>query len=167
MTSFWHRKSEPMWSKIASWTTLVGTPATFWVPSSFSLMHKNKHFQPHSGQRAVLMCPNALHCGFIAHTVLKSWNHSFSHCKTNNSWWACPRFGTENMALVASAAPLKRLHCRCYAKNAESSSSSSSSEYNVTVTHKLWITLCYGWRVGIVQPKCVTASAVTAAAVND
>ena len=100
------------------------------------------------------MCSNALHCDFIAHIVVKSWNHSFSKCKTNNSWWACPRFGTEAMAIVASAAPLKRLHCRCYAKDAESSSSSSSSEYNVTVTHNVWITLCDGWRVGIVQPRC-------------
>ena len=86
---------------------------------------------------------------------------------TDISWRSETPFGTQNMALVVPKAPLKRLHCRCYAKNAESSSSSSSSEYNVTVTHKLWITLCYGWRVGIVQPKCVTASAVTAAAVTD
>ena len=38
--------------------------------------------------------------------------------------------GTQNMALVASTAPLKRLHCRCYAKTAESASSSSSPECN-------------------------------------
>ena len=49
--------------------------STLWAPSSLSLMHKNKQFQPHSGQKAVLMCFNALHCDFIAHIVLKSWNH--------------------------------------------------------------------------------------------
>ena len=49
--------------------------STLWAPSSFSLMHKNKHFQAQRGQRAVLMCFNALHCDFIAHIVVKSWNH--------------------------------------------------------------------------------------------
>ena len=49
--------------------------STLWVPSSLSLMQQNKHFQQHSGQRAVLMCSNALHCDFIAHIVLKSRNH--------------------------------------------------------------------------------------------
>ena len=45
--------------------------STLWAPSSLRLMYKNKQFQPHSGQRAVLMCSNALHCDFIAHIVLK------------------------------------------------------------------------------------------------
>ena len=68
---------------------LTGHPkSTLWAPSSLSSMNKNKHFQPHSGQKHVLMCSNALHCEFIAHIVLKSWNHSFSDCKTNNSWWS-------------------------------------------------------------------------------
>ena len=30
-----------------------------------------------------------------------------------------------------------------------------------------WCTLCYGWRVGIVHTKCITASAVTATAAPD
>ena len=97
MTSFWHRNYEPMWSKIASWTTLVGASATLCAPSSFRLMPKNKQFQPHSGQRSVLMCSNALHCDFIAHIVLKLWNQSYSDGKTNNSWWSWLRFGTENL----------------------------------------------------------------------
>ena len=162
MTLFWHRKSKPMWSKIASWTTLVGTSATLLVPSSFKIIGKtyyssniaanelflcaqmpcitislhtwcsnhgiisfpiakltipgghesllatktevrsrtdwsggpllgtkihpvgsflvqnnwqNLLFQQHSGQQTVLMCSNALHNDFIAHMVLKSWNH--------------------------------------------------------------------------------------------
>ena len=49
---------------------------------------KNKHLPPHSDRRAVLMCSNALHCDFIAHIALKYWYHSFSFCKTNNSWWS-------------------------------------------------------------------------------
>ena len=36
---------------------------------------QNLLFQQHSGQQTVLMCSNALHNDFIAHMVLKSWNH--------------------------------------------------------------------------------------------
>ena len=72
MTSLWHRNSEPMWSKIASWTTHVGTSATLLAPSSLKIMYKNVLFQPHSGQTTVSMCSNALHCDFIAHMMLKS-----------------------------------------------------------------------------------------------
>ena len=61
---------------------------------------QNLLFQQHSGQKAVLMCSNALHNDFIAHMVLKSWNHSFSHSKTNNSWWSGVPFGTENGGTV-------------------------------------------------------------------
>ena len=49
--------------------------STLWASSSFKIVYENKQFQPHSGQRAVLMCSNALHCDFIAHMMLKSWNH--------------------------------------------------------------------------------------------
>ena len=36
---------------------------------------QNLLFQQHIGQRAVLMCSNALHNDLIAHMVLTSWNH--------------------------------------------------------------------------------------------
>ena len=36
---------------------------------------QNLLFQQHSGQKAVLMGSNALHSDFIAHMILKSWNH--------------------------------------------------------------------------------------------
>ena len=100
MTSFWHRNSEPMSSKIASWTTPVGTSATIWVPSSLSLLYKNKHFQPHGGQWAVRMCSKALQCDFIAHIVLKSWNHWCPSGKTTNSWWSWPRLAQKIWAHV-------------------------------------------------------------------
>ena len=35
--------------------------STTWAPSSFKIVYENKQFQPHSGQRAVLRCSNALH----------------------------------------------------------------------------------------------------------
>ena len=75
MTSFWHRKSKPMWSKTASWTTPVGTSATLLAPSSLKIMHKNVQFQAHSGQKAILMGYNALYNDLIAHAVLKPWRH--------------------------------------------------------------------------------------------
>ena len=35
--------------------------STTWAPFSFKIVHENKQIQPHSIQRAVLMCFNALH----------------------------------------------------------------------------------------------------------
>ena len=155
MTSFWHRKSEPMWSShmyTATYLTIcygwrVGIVHSIFIitataaPTSDltlnlvfiflkyiilpymkptpaanqSLKHTNPQFyigntdltrrilcdagallgtkihpvgpflgqnnwqnlllQQHSGQKAVLRCSNALHCDFIAHIVLKQWNH--------------------------------------------------------------------------------------------
>ena len=38
---------------------------------------------------------------------------------------------------------------------------------NLIVIRMHWDTICYGWRVGVVQPKCVTASVVNATAAHD
>ena len=35
--------------------------STLWALSSFKIVYESKQFQPHSGQRAVLRCFNALH----------------------------------------------------------------------------------------------------------
>ena len=53
---------------------LLGTKIHPVGPFRTQINYKNKQIQPHSGQRAVLMCSIALHCDFIAHIVLKSWN---------------------------------------------------------------------------------------------
>ena len=125
MTSFWHRKSEPMWSKIASRTTPMGTSATFWVPSSLSLMYKHKHFQPHGGQRIVLMCSNAWHCDFIAHIVH---HHNISHHPS--------------------------IHPSMHRSIRPSIHPCTQSCMHRHVYTAAWCTLCDGWRVGLVHAKC-------------
>ena len=58
MTSIWHRKFEPVWSKIASWTTHVGTSASLlpqWCPLE---MHCFPHFEAHCGQLAPVLLRN-------------------------------------------------------------------------------------------------------------
>ena len=58
-------RPDPYWApKIAS----VPTPAAHQMVAGLA-------FQPHSGQKAVLRGSNALHSDFIAHKMLKSWNH--------------------------------------------------------------------------------------------
>ena len=58
------------------------TAAPFWAPrstlrapSSFKIMYKNKQFQPHSSQRALLMCSHALHSQSVAKTHESSLFH--------------------------------------------------------------------------------------------
>ena len=95
MTSFWHRKSEPMWSKMAPWTTHVGTSATLMAPSSLKIMQQNVVLQPHSGQQTVLMCSNALHCDFIAHMMLNSCNWH----RTSDLMWSKIALWTTHVGL--------------------------------------------------------------------
>ena len=122
--------------------------STLWGPCSLSLMQQNKHFQPHSGQRAVLMCSNALDCDFIAHTVLKYKNPQFYMGNTDltrRSDWSggallgtkihlvgplLTQFNAQKQALPATRRPkgrsyvlqclALRIHCTRYAQIMES-----------------------------------------------
>ena len=67
--------------------------STLWAPASLKIMQQNVSFQRHSDQKAILRCSNALHGDFNAPMMLKSWNHSFSYRKINNSCHSRPRFG--------------------------------------------------------------------------
>ena len=160
------KASSSLWSHVTSTSFIVDhvqklrnhsfynrKPHTFWCSATLFSTPKRRLGRGYTARSDLLAVQNPF-CGRPL-------------CSTSDRRATIPCTLRSKPPLVVRRAPLKRLHCRCYAKNAETSSSSSSSEYNVTVTQTLWITLCYGWRVGIVQPKCVTASAVTAAAVND
>ena len=61
--------------KLCGVGALLGTKIHPVGPSLVQNNWQNLLFQQHSGQKAVLMCSNALHNDFIAHMVLKSWNH--------------------------------------------------------------------------------------------
>ena len=172
----WHRKSGPMWSKIASWTTLVGTSATFCAPSSFSLMHKNNPFQPHSGQRAVLVCSKALHCDFIAHMVLKSWNHQSPSGKLTILGGHNPALAPKIWANVVQNCILDdtcayigdllgplliQFNIQEQAIPATQRPTSRSCvlqslalRFHCTHGAQIMESLCDGWRVGLVHAKC-------------
>ena len=64
-------RSRSDWRAGALLGTKIHPVGSFLVQNNW----QNLLFQQHSGQKAVLMCSNALHNDFIAHMVLKSWNH--------------------------------------------------------------------------------------------
>ena len=137
---------------------LTGHPKSIlWAPSSLSLMQQNKHFRPHRGQQAVLMCSNALHCDFIAHMVLKYWNHECSDGKTSNSWWSWPRFGTENLS---PCGPNLHLERHLWAHRRPCGSLPHITLIRIRIIHGVYtatyLTWCDGWRVGLklVHAKC-------------
>ena len=84
------------------------------------------------------MAYSALFSDIIAHMMLQSWNHSVPFEKLTN-------LGGHDLTLRYSDPNMLTV-------------------YMCTATS---LTLCYGWRVGIVQPECVTASAVDATAAPD
>ena len=68
-----------------------------------------------TGRSYVLQClALRFHCTHYAQ-IMES---SFSHCKTNNSWWSYPCFGTENLSPCGPKLHLERhmLVCICYAE---------------------------------------------------
>ena len=85
MNHFWDRKRTLPGGAIVTIGALFGSKTHLWRPFLAQNNVANLGFQQHSGQKAVLMGSNALHSDFIAHKMLKSWNHSFSNRKTNNS----------------------------------------------------------------------------------
>ena len=52
---------------------------------------------------------NASDSIFIAHMMLKSWNHTFFQCKATNSWWSRPHFCTLKLTLCAPRLHLDRV----------------------------------------------------------
>ena len=60
-------------------------------------------------QKCILMTSNAFHIHSIVDVMLKSRNHSFCYCKTDNSWWPWGRFGTQLLTFCGRKLHLERL----------------------------------------------------------
>ena len=115
MTSFWHRKSEPMWSKIASWTTHVGTSAT-WLAHRCPL-------------KMLCFLHSGAHCGQLAAMLLRN--------LTNFIDLYCISL---------------RGHC-CLASRRHFLRNITNVCIDI-VLRSPWLTLYYGWRVGVVYASC-------------
>ena len=94
MSPRWHRKSKPVWLKLVSWTTHVGTSATWlaqWCPLEMLCF---LHSGVHRGHLARVLLRNLTnfidlyrislrgHCctAFRRHSLLKHTKHHFSLC---------------------------------------------------------------------------------------
>ena len=68
MTSFWHRKSEPMWSKMTSWATLVATSETLFAPSSLKIIGKT-YYSSNIAAKKLFLCAQMPCIAISLHTL--------------------------------------------------------------------------------------------------
>ena len=113
-------------------------------------------FQPHSGQKTVSMCSNALHCNFIAHMMLKSCNR---HRKSGPMWSQIASWTTHVGLLLLLVFLLLVLLffillLVLLLLITVVTFSINSRNTNAFVMRSPRCTLCYGWRVGLVHARC-------------